>query len=216
MKEKKCAECGKIFNNSRKNGKGKILGKQWENVKYCSIKCNIKSRNKNEYVTNGDVTYVYTNKREKILIDTEDIEKLKNHFWSVADTGYACTYSNKKNLSGKYLMHHYILGKPKNGLVTDHKNGNKIDNRKSNLRFVEQYINAINKKQKVRSNTKILGISYTERLQKGKYLYKKYRAEIIVNGKVKSKLFNNIEEAIKWRSFLERKFYIDTGYRLVE
>lgn len=41
-------------------------------------------------------------------------------------------------------MHQRILGRAKDGMVIDHINGNKLDNRKCNIRFVTQQQNAFN------------------------------------------------------------------------
>ncbi len=35
----------------------------------------------------------------------------------------------------KIFLHHFVFGKPKDGFVIDHINGNGLDNQKSNLRF---------------------------------------------------------------------------------
>ncbi len=69
------------------------------------------------------------------IIDDEDYFKVSNHSWALKD-GYAVT-----TYGGSYKMHHLVFGKPPKGLVTDHKNGNKLDNRKENLQFVFQSYN---------------------------------------------------------------------------
>lgn len=79
------------------------------------------------------------------LIDEEDYE-LVNGFgkWYLSDTGYAVkkTRINGKNIT---IRMHRLVNDTPDGMVTDHINGNKLDNRKSNLRTVTQAINSHNK-----------------------------------------------------------------------
>lgn len=70
------------------------------------------------------------------IIDVDEVENVQNHYWTLSKK-YVQT--NVKKLP--VTLHHYILGKPPMGMVTDHVNRNKLDNRKSNLRFVTSHIN---------------------------------------------------------------------------
>ena len=72
-------------------------------------------------------------------IDADDAH-LDKHNWCLSGDGYPMTF-----VKGKLVkLHHLVLGKPENGLVTDHINRNKLDNRKENLRFVTQRENLLN------------------------------------------------------------------------
>ena len=53
--------------------------------------------------------------------------------------GYAYIYSR-----GKYIAIHRIITNCPYGMVVDHINGNKLDNRKSNLRFCTRVQNRMN------------------------------------------------------------------------
>lgn len=83
------------------------------------------------------------------IVDDEDYEKVDSYSWCVHGDGYAARGYNKNRKVIIVKMHHEILGKPKNGYVIDHINGNKLDNRKCNLRFVTQQQNTFNSKKKV-------------------------------------------------------------------
>lgn len=70
------------------------------------------------------------------LVDAEDYDKLSTHAWFLNYNGYA------RNSKRGY-MHRVVLDAPKGSMV-DHINRNKLDNRKSNLRFVDKTMNMHN------------------------------------------------------------------------
>ena len=74
------------------------------------------------------------------LVDDEDYEKDPKARWSFNPNGYA---ERKK---GKTIerLHGFIMDCPK-GKEVDHINGNKLDNRKCNLRICTQHQNSFNK-----------------------------------------------------------------------
>lgn len=92
---------------------------------------------------------IFTYGGHEVLVDNEDYKLLKRHSWHRERNGYACT-AVKVGVGKwqKVKMHRLILGKDsfKNGLETDHKNGNRLDNRKSNLRVCSHAENMMNKK----------------------------------------------------------------------
>ena len=89
------------------------------------------------------------NRKNEIIaestVDETNYEMLMLHKWHLKD-GYAetilCNNVKHKNIK----MHHLVIGKPPKGLVTDHIDRNPLNNQKSNLRFVTQRINLLNKK----------------------------------------------------------------------
>ena len=87
----------------------------------------------------------------------EDWELVTRHSWCVDPRGYLAATYNKKHT----VLHRLIMNAPK-GYVTDHINGDKLDNRRENLRICTQHQNTMNnkvsKKQQVRSKG---CISYT-------------------------------------------------------
>jgi hypothetical protein len=85
-----------------------------------------------------------------VFVDDEDYNKLsvfKLSIWKQRNQAYACRelsrhISKKKTM---VFMHHDIMGKPPRGLVTDHIDGNGLNNQKCNLRFVTIRQNVQNK-----------------------------------------------------------------------
>jgi hypothetical protein len=111
--------------------------------------------------------------QEKVaLVDDEDFEYLSSFKWFAHksfNTYYAVT--TKKTIG----MHHFIIGKPPKGLVTDHIDGDGLNNQKSNLRHVS-----------VRENGQNLHIQKTSKYT-GATLHRggKWMSQITINGKSK-------------------------------
>lgn len=88
----------------------------------------------------GTNSYVIrTHKNEEIYVDADDLEKLAKHSWSIGIDGYP-----QARVNGKMIrMHEFLVGQYRGeGLVIDHINHNRADNRKSNLRIVTPAQNA--------------------------------------------------------------------------
>lgn len=115
------------------------------------------------------------------LIDVEDISLVKDSLWHVGGGGYAKSGDHK-------FMHRLILNAPE-GSQVDHINGNKLDNRRSNLRLATASQNRANKGKIVNNTSGYKGVSLSG---------KKWAADIAMN-KVKVRLgrFDTPEEAAK-------------------
>ena len=109
------------------------------------------------------------------LVDDEDYHKVCNLNWNDY-AGYPRTF---KRVNGGKLtsetMHRIILI-PKEGFVIDHINGNKLDNRKENLRYCLHCENTRNSKINSRNKTGYKGVIWHKR-------DKKFQANIRINGK---------------------------------
>lgn len=74
------------------------------------------------------------------IVDNEDVEKVAGVRWHLSSMGYAVNRNG-----GKTTRMHRLLNRTPVGLITDHRNGNPLDNRKVNLRSVTQAQNAANR-----------------------------------------------------------------------
>ena len=134
---------------------------------------------------------VYSNKTHKFLSPNSD------------NNGYLrISFKHNKKIS-TYRIHrlvalHYIPN-PDNLPCVDHINGNKIDNRIKNLRWVSYEDNSKNMTI-CRSNTGHQGVSYVR--QKDIFV-----AYTNINNKQYRKYFKNLEDAVAWRKEMVEKYY---------
>jgi hypothetical protein len=123
-----------------------------------------------------------------VLVDDEDYDSANMHPWRESQYGYAvyCKAVNKR--SHTFLMHREIMNAPK-GLSVDHVNGEKLDNRKSNLRIVTHSQNMFNTKRYSTNKSGYKGVSWHT-------LRNKWRARLHYKGtEVHIGLFESKEEA---------------------
>ncbi len=89
---------------------------------------------------------VYMKDGSVALVNPEDVPMIRDHTWH-SDGGYAKS-SRKCPDTGKCLKSkmHRLIAQPSGDLVVDHRNGNRMDNRRCNLRVVTASDNAKNRR----------------------------------------------------------------------
>ncbi len=103
--------------------------------------------------------YINITKGKRVLVDDDDFKFLNQWHW-YWHTGYAARRLNLGiNKSKILLMHRALLSVPENKEV-DHINGDRLDNRKANLRIVSHQENMQNMKKRVNSTSKFRGVSF--------------------------------------------------------
>lgn len=104
------------------------------------------------------------------LVDDEDYEMLValGSRWCVSD-GYAFNRAHGR-------MHRFLLNAPA-GVMVDHRNGDKLDNRRENLRLCDNSKNQANRKVS-RGMSPFKGVTWQKRVHGGGY----WKAQIVVNG----------------------------------
>ncbi len=96
------------------------------------------------------------------IVDIDDAVEVSKHSWSMTN-GYLTTYVKVDNCRKPCMLHHFLIGKPPTGMVTDHISHNKNDNRRSNLRFVSYSQNSQNRTKKPNSSSKFYGVFHSRR-----------------------------------------------------
>lgn len=140
---------------------------------------------------------------DQFLFDKEDYEKIKAYSWRKANRGYIiANLYNDPNGKTVINLHRLVMNVGEyNGVdnLIDHKNGDTSDNRKSNLRIATQHENGMNLNVHSSNNTGILGVRKVDG--------NKYEAKIFVNGKSIQARFDNIEDAIAERRWMEERYF---------
>jgi hypothetical protein len=106
--------------------------------------------------------FLYNNKHKKIaeaIIDKEDYEKVKDYKWHKGHSNYIVSAKNGIRL------HRLIMNYPSN-MEIDHKNHNKLDNRKENLRVCTGSQNKMNGKIHKDNFSKFKGVSWNKKNNK--------------------------------------------------
>lgn len=99
---------------------------------------------------------ILTKKGEVILVDDADLEWLSQYTWSVNPKGYAVT--SGRSVNGKQptlFMHRLIMNAPA-GMLVDHINHLRHDNRRSNLRIVTAKENQNNQLPPRKMSTEVI------------------------------------------------------------
>lgn len=160
-----------------------------------------KNRNKNHYIVKDDYIIGYTTDNNKFYFDIEDLEKVTKYTWSTNSKGYITTNVNHT----KMLLHRFIMDADKEDII-DHRNHNKADCRKNNLRCVTNSQNQMNTILRKNNSSGYKGISWHKK-------HNKWICQIGINGKLKYLgMFDNIEDAIKVRQQAEIKYFGEFRY----
>ncbi len=76
------------------------------------------------------------------IIDDADVDLVAPHCWHLHSAGYAAHKSSRSTI----YMHRLILGAPK-GTEVDHANGNRLDNRRENIRLANRSQQLVNQRR---------------------------------------------------------------------
>ena len=138
------------------------------------------------------------------IVDDEDFEWLSKWKWHLSDSGYAHRTEyirlGVNRYASKTIRMHRLINNTPHGLITDHINRKKLDNRRRNLRTADKSLNSLSR-DKPRNNTSghkgVYWESWTEQ----------WRAELKVNcKKISLGRYDTIDEAIEARKAGEQRY----------
>ena len=143
-------------------------------------------------------------------IDKKYLNLVKNH------KIYACLLNNNKLYlirDDKIWLHQLILGKAPKGLVIDHINGDTLDNRKSNLRFITHGENRQNTTKRKLTEEEVLDIllsNQSNNILASKYNISNCLVSDIRRGKIYKQYFPDILREYLGCNYKSKRTYILT------
>jgi hypothetical protein len=137
--------------------------------------------------------------KQKVLIDTISIDKLKLHKWYSNKNGYLITSFNNK----KIYMHRLLLNIDDSEIIVDHIDRNVSNNTLVNLRATNRYVNAQNSKISKNNTSGICGVLFDIRENSWYSTIHAYDKDICIYCDSKN-------EAIETRLILEVKYMPET------
>jgi hypothetical protein len=105
----------------------------------------------------GDIAYVPLTRGVEAIIDAEDAEKVGQWNW-YCGTQYVQRTNHTRCSPSTVKLHRYLMGET--DCLVDHKNGNKLDNRKFNLRLANKSQNGANSKMTTRNRSGFKGVYF--------------------------------------------------------
>lgn len=102
--------------------------------------------------------YIELTKGKQAIVDDEDFEYLSQWKW-LFDSNYARRSVGSKGKQKCIYMHKLLINCPQNR-KGDHINGNKLDNRKFNLRIATVSENGMNRKVNKNNKSGLKGVSF--------------------------------------------------------
>lgn len=187
-------ECGnvvEIYSVYLLNGDTKSCG--------CKTLEMIKKNNRkhNNFVIDESNSYFVDSKGVRFYSDSEDYDKISEHFWYQNIGGYATTTLP----NGKQIMLHKFLTNTDSSVIIDHIDRNKCNNRKNNLRPCTNEQNLRNASKGKRNNSGYIGVCFSKERNK-------WEANICYKRKhISLGRFVNKEDAIKARLKAELKYF---------
>ena len=122
--------------------------------------------------------------------------------WFLSHKGYAFHMVQNNKAKNQILYLHHVILPLKDGLQTDHINRDKLDNRRQNLRLVN---NSGNQQNTGKQKNNVAGYKNIKRV-----IYEYWQIKKTINGKTySSKLYQNLKDAVKNRNKFLRDCAID-------
>lgn len=176
------------------------------NTKTCGNKECRKGRRviRNKYDLSGEFGKGWTRNGVEFWFDKEDYDLIKDYNWGTDEKGYieAIMWDNTDGSQHKIKLSRLVMGVLDNkdfNCQVDHRDRNKLDNRKENLRIVDNTTNNANKNPYREDGSKI-GV---------RKFRNKWVADITINDKIiHLGSYDNYENAVQARLDAEKKYKV--------
>lgn len=128
---------------------------------------------------------IKTIKNNLIIVDNNNYYNLNKFEWNIS-----CGYPYRYKKGHIWFIHWDVIGKPKKGFVTDHINGNKLDNRLENLRICNTSQNHCNKGLQKNNKSGFKGVCWHKKRKKWRVKVQKDKKIVFSN-----EFYNKIDAA---------------------
>lgn len=160
-------------------------------------------KQENKYEFHNDYVIGYLNKGGTFFIDADDYELVRPYCWCETTGGYLVARNPE---DGKLLKLHRLIMNAPDGMIVDHINHDVRDNRKRNLRVVNDQNSNRNIGLKSNNKSGVTGVCWVKR-------EKKWRAEIRIDNKgICVGRFDDISDAVAARKAAEEKYFGEYSY----
>lgn len=114
------------------------------------------------------------------IVDDEDYERSLCVKWNLNPEGYVTRSTPRKNGKQSTIgIHRFITNAP-SGYLIDHINGDRLDNRKSNLRLCTRRENARNAGAQKRTSSNYKGVSWDKHRNKWRVQIRTYEKQLYI------------------------------------
>lgn len=120
-------------------------------------------------------------KGQYATVDDEDFDFLSQWKWHAQPNTHGGFYANRHDEAGQLVAMHRVINGTPEGFVTDHRDGDGLNNRRSNLRTATQLQNMMNRHGKRGGTSRHKGV-WADPNPRNRKLW---RAAIRINGKLK-------------------------------
>ncbi len=182
--QKACRGCGRLYDRS-------VFPSTFHRSKYCGLACFRRSSIRSTVTVNGSSATLLLACGAVSLISPEDAEWIARSAWSIDTQGY---------VSGARGRLHVLIARPAAGTVADHRNRNRLDNRRENLRCVSAIVNARNHGRHSTNTSGVTGVCFDARSGR-------WRAYIDAGGRHELGTFRQKDEAVAVRKQAEAELW---------
>ena len=146
--------------------------------------------NRYELSEDGSHYRIYCRDGSFFIIDEDDFEMVSRHSWALGKRGYPVAHTSRKSPDGpKTFPLHRLIMNVSDDMDVDHISGDKLDNRKCNLRICTHQENMFNQRMRETNTSGYYGVSRMKSCGK-------FEAYIHIDGKKKYLgLFETAEKA---------------------
>lgn len=160
--------------------------------------------NSNQIILHNDYAEIvlldkYRQEKARALVDLDSLPAVKKAVWYQRPDGYVAT--NNYDGNGYTYLHSVIMDHTGSTTYGDHRDGNRLDNRKSNLRIVTPTQNGMNKRIRSNNTSGRVGVHWDK-------TNKQWCAMICVNKKhMNLGYFDDFESAVRCREEAECTYF---------